>query len=111
MITKLFEPIDVGPMSLANRVVMTAMHLNYTPGGEVNDRFVDFYAARARGGAGLIIIGGAEINDQSSGIDMMLSIKDDRYVPGLRRYTDAIHRERGKTAYSCTWQGLIHSAV
>lgn len=98
MITKLLEPISIGPMSLANRVVMTAMHLNYTPGGEVNDRFINFYAARARGGAGLIIIGGAEINDQSSGIDLMLSIKDDKFVPGLKRYTEAIHNEGGKTA-------------
>jgi 2,4-dienoyl-CoA reductase (NADPH2) len=66
---------------------MTAMHLNYTPNGEVTDRFIDFYATRARGGAGLIVIGGAEINDQASGIDLMLSIKDDRYIPGLQRFT------------------------
>jgi 2,4-dienoyl-CoA reductase (NADPH2) len=98
VLTKLFQPISVGPMELANRVVMTAMHLNFTPGGEVNDRFIDFYAARARGGAGLIIVGGAEIDDQASGIDLMLSIKDDRYVPGLKRYTEAIHQEGGKTA-------------
>ena len=55
-------------MKLSNRMVMTAIHLSYTPGGEVNDRFIDFYAARARGGAGLIIIGGAQINDQASGM-------------------------------------------
>ncbi len=98
MITKLLEPISIGPMTLANRVVMTAMHLNYTPYGEVTDKLIDFYAARARGGAGLIIIGGAEINDQSSGIDLMLSIKDDKYIPGLKRFTDAIHNAGGKTA-------------
>jgi 2,4-dienoyl-CoA reductase (NADPH2) len=98
LITKLFEPISIGPMSLSNRVVMTAMHLNYTPKGEVTDRFIDFYATRARGGAGLIIIGGAEINDQASGIDLMLSIKDDRYVPGLQKFTEAIHRNGSKAA-------------
>ena len=98
MITKLFEPISIGPMSLSNRVVMTAMHLNYTPNGEVTDRFIDFYATRARGGAGLIVIGGAEINDQASGIDLMLSIKDDRYIPGLQRFTEAIHRNGSKAA-------------
>ncbi|MGB6065868.1 MAG: FAD-dependent oxidoreductase [Desulfomonilaceae bacterium] len=98
MITKLFEPISVGPMSLSNRVVMTAMHLNYTPDGEVTDRFIDFYAARARGGAGLIIIGGAEIDDQASGVGLMLSIKDDRYVPGLQRFTEAIHQNGSKAA-------------
>ncbi len=98
MITKLFEPISIGPMSLSNRVVMTAMHLNYTPNGEVTDRFIDFYATRARGGAGLIIIGGAEINDQASGIDLMLSIKDDRYIPGLHKFTEAIHQNGSKAA-------------
>ncbi|MFH0821679.1 MAG: FAD-dependent oxidoreductase [Pseudomonadota bacterium] len=98
MISKLFEPISVGPVSLANRVVMTAMHLNYTPNGEMTDRFVDFYAARARGGGGLIIIGGAEIDDEASGIDSLVSIKHDGFIPGLKRFTDAIHAEGGKVA-------------
>lgn len=98
MITKLFEPISIGPVSLANRVVMTAMHLNYTPYGEMNDRFINFYKARALGGTGLIVIGGAEIDDEASGVDLMLSIKDDRFIPGLRRFTDALHAAGGKVA-------------
>lgn len=61
MISKLFQPISIGPVSLSNRVVMTAMHLKYTPAGEVTDRFIELYKARARGGAAFIIIGGAEI--------------------------------------------------
>ena len=69
MITKLFEPIIVGPMIVPNRLVMTAMHLNYTPGGEVTDRLIEFYRVRSRGEAGLIIVGGAEINDHSAGWD------------------------------------------
>ncbi|MEJ2717101.1 MAG: NADH:flavin oxidoreductase [Deltaproteobacteria bacterium] len=98
MVTKLFEPISIGPVSLANRIVMTAMHLNYTPNGEVNDKFIDFYRARACGGVGLIIVGGAEIDDEACGIDLFLSIKDDRFIPGLKRYTDSIHEEGGKSA-------------
>jgi 2,4-dienoyl-CoA reductase (NADPH2) len=98
LITKLFEPVAIGPMTLENRVVMTAMHLNYTPCGEVTDQFINFYAARARGGAGMIIVGGAEINDEACGIDFMLSIKDDRFIPGLTRFTQAIHDEGAKTA-------------
>lgn len=98
MINKLFQPISLGPVGLRNRVVMTAINLQYTPGGEVTDRLVEFYAARARGGVGLIVVGGAEINDQASGRDLMLSIKDDRYLPGLRRLGDSIHREGAKTA-------------
>ena len=115
MITKLLEPISLGPVELKNRVVMTAMHLNYTPNGLVSDQFIDFYVERARGGTGLIVVGGAEINDQSSGIDLMLSIKDDSFLPGLKKFTDAIHETETKVAvqlymagaYSfCTLKGL-----
>jgi 2,4-dienoyl-CoA reductase-like NADH-dependent reductase (Old Yellow Enzyme family)/thioredoxin reductase len=98
LINRLFEPVSIGPLTLANRVVMTAMHLNYTPYGEVTDRFVNFYVARARGGAGLIVIGGAEIDDEAAGVDLILSIRDDRFIPGLARFAEAIHREGSKVA-------------
>ncbi|MGC8603947.1 MAG: FAD-dependent oxidoreductase [Desulfomonilaceae bacterium] len=98
MINKLFEPIKIGQVQLKNRVVMTAMHLNYSPNGLVNDQLIDFYAARARGGVGLLIVGGAEINDQASGSEFMLSIKDDSFVPGLQIFTKAMHEAGAKTA-------------
>jgi len=83
-------------MTVPNRVVMTAMHLNYTPNGKVNDTFLEFYRERAKGGAGLIIIGGAEINEQACGLDFFLSIRDDSCIPGLKTLTDAIHYEGSK---------------
>ncbi len=98
MITKLFEPITVGPVTVPNRLVMTAMHLNYTPGGEVTDRLIEFYRARALGGAGFIIVGGAEINDQSSGWDSFLSVKEDTMIAGLSRLTEAVHKEHSVCA-------------
>jgi 2,4-dienoyl-CoA reductase (NADPH2) len=98
LITKLFEPISIGPVSLPNRIVMTAMHLNYTPAGEVTDQFIDFYRARAAGEAGLIIIGGAAINDQACGMDSFLSIKDDKDVAGLKRFADTMRAEGAKSA-------------
>jgi 2,4-dienoyl-CoA reductase (NADPH2) len=54
----LFSPISINGMVLRNRIVMTAMHLGYTPGGHVSRRLEDFYTLRAKGGAGLIIVGG-----------------------------------------------------
>ncbi len=98
MLKKLFEPIKIGPMGVPNRVVMTAMHLNYSPNGEVSDQFINFYEARAAGGAGLIIVGGAEINDQAAGIDLMLAIKDDKNIPGLKKFTDTIHKYETRVA-------------
>ena len=49
----LFSPIKINRMELKNRIVMTAMHLGYTPDGEVTDRLIDFYSLRAGGGVGL----------------------------------------------------------
>ncbi|MCP4665036.1 MAG: hypothetical protein GY849_01615 [Deltaproteobacteria bacterium] len=62
----LFAPIQINSMVIRNRIVMTAMHLGYTPEGEVTDRLIDFYAARAKGGVGLIIVGGCPIDEQGS---------------------------------------------
>ncbi len=110
MITKLFEPIQVGPMTVDNRVVMTAMHLNYTPYGEISDQFTNFYRARARGGVGLLIIGGAEIDDEACGIDLFLSIKDDKFIPGLKKFTDRIHEDGAKVAVQLYMAGAYSFA-
>lgn len=110
VIQKLLEPISVGPMKLSNRVVMTAMHLNYCPQGEMTDRMVNFYRARARGGASLVIVGGAEIDAEASGVDLFLSIKDDKYIPGLKRLVDAVHEEGGKIAVQLYMAGAYSFA-
>ncbi|MBW1941661.1 MAG: FAD-dependent oxidoreductase [Deltaproteobacteria bacterium] len=80
----LFSPISINTLEVKNRIVMTAMHLGYTPDGEVTDRLVGFYTARARGGAGLIIIGGCTI-DALAGMSNMVAIYEDRFLPGLKR--------------------------
>jgi 2,4-dienoyl-CoA reductase-like NADH-dependent reductase (Old Yellow Enzyme family) len=85
----LFSPIKINSMELKNRIVMTAMHLGYTPEGEVTDRLIDFYRLRAEGGAGLIMVGGCPI-DEYGGMASMISIHDDRFISGLKRLTDAV---------------------
>ena len=93
----LFSPIKINSMELKNRIVMTAMHLGYTPDGEVTDRLIDFYSLRAKGGVGLIIVGGCRFDDYG-GMDSMISIHDDKYVPGLKRLTDAVKDKGAKIA-------------
>ncbi len=90
MFNHLFSQIDVGGLRLKNRIVMTAMHLNYTPDGEVTDRLIAFYQERARGGTALIIVGGCTIDEYSGGTGM-INLREDRFIPGLRRLTDAVH--------------------
>ena len=86
---KLFEPIRVGRMDLKNRLVMAPVTDNYAVNYYVTDRMVDFYTERAKGGAGLITIGYFTPNIPSNPLG--LGLFDDRFIPGLRRLTGAIH--------------------
>ena len=54
---KLFEEIKIGSMTLKNRVVLAPMGTNTDHTNGFNMRDVNFYAERARGGAGLILTG------------------------------------------------------
>ena len=107
----LFSPITIQNMELRNRIVMTAMHLGYTPKGEVTDPLVNFYAERARGGVGLAIVGGCPI-DEFGGMVGMIALHDDRFIPGLKRLTDAVKNHGAKIAAQLYQAGrYTHSAM
>ena len=97
----LFSPINVNGMELKNRIVMTAMHLGYTPEGEVTDQLVDFYGARAKGGVGLIIVGGCYVDVYAKGLPSMISIEDDSFLPKLTEFTEAVHKARDDVKICC----------
>jgi 2,4-dienoyl-CoA reductase (NADPH2) len=107
----LFSPIKVNSMIIRNRIVMTATHLGYTPEGNVTDRLVTFYAERARGGAGLIIVGGCPI-DEYGGMVGMVGISHEKHIPGLQRLTSAVHDSDAKIAAQLYQAGrYTHSAM
>jgi len=89
----LFQPILINRMEVKNRIFMPAMHMNMASNYAVNDRLVDFYAERARGGAGMITVGYATV-DELSGNSGNIGAHKDIYIPGLTRLANAI-RENG----------------
>jgi 2,4-dienoyl-CoA reductase (NADPH2) len=107
----LFSGIKINSMELKNRIVMTAMHLGYAPEGFVTDRLLDFYSLRARGGVGLIIVGGCPIDEQGS-MSGMMRIDHDRYIPGLRRLTDEVRGAGARIAAQLYQAGrYVHSSM
>ena len=107
----LFSPVTINGMTLRNRIVMTAMHLGYTPTGEANDRLVEFYRRRAEGGVGFIIVGGCII-DEFGGMQSMISLNDDRFIPGLERLTEAVKGHGAKIGAQLYQAGrYAHSAM
>lgn len=89
------RPIKINKLTLANRMVMAPMAAHSSgPDGEPSDETLAFFEARARGGVGMIIVGGMA-SSPTDAVDMPksagLRIDDDGFVPGLRRLGDTVH--------------------
>jgi 2,4-dienoyl-CoA reductase (NADPH2) len=94
---KLFQPSKIGPMELANRIIMVAVTTRYD--FEDSNRLADFYAARARGGAGLIITGALQtlFPGRKTGASRV-NIHSDDDIPKLKQWVKAIHDNGAKAA-------------
>ncbi len=88
---RLFEPIEIGKKVVKNRICMPSMCMNFAgPDGEVTELDVAYYAARARGGAGLITIDYACVSPEGRGMPGQRGIWDDKFIPGLARLANVI---------------------
>lgn len=65
----LFRPLQIGPLSLANRIVMPPMTRGSSPGGVPGEDVAAYYRRRAEGGVGLIITEGTWIPHPSASND------------------------------------------
>lgn len=94
--THLFEPARIGGMTIRNRIVMLPMTTGYGESDEtVGRRFIRFFADRARGGAGLIIIPFSPVR---AGSPEEPGLFHDRFVPFLRPLTSRLRDEGAKSA-------------
>lgn len=105
----LFSPGRIGTLELPNRIVMAPMATSFASAeGEVTEWMLDYYAKRARGGAGLIIIENANV-DYPSGKSgtTQLRVDQDRFIPGLFRLAQAIHAEGAHCALQINHAGAV----
>ena len=86
----LFTPVRMNTMEVRNRIAMPAMHLGMADQFQVTDQIVEFYRERARGGAGLICVGYATVDDRS-GSSLNIGAHDDAFIPGLSRLASVIN--------------------
>ncbi|MEW6613898.1 MAG: FAD-dependent oxidoreductase [Thermodesulfobacteriota bacterium] len=93
---KLFEKARIGNMELKNRIIMPAMGLNYTDNESVTQRMIDFFIERAKGGVGLIISAGGYIEPRGRSMPTLLSIAEDKFIPGLKKLTSSVHKHGAK---------------
>ena len=89
----LFSPLTVGPARFANRIVFCASASNHTNAeGGVAPVLADYYAARATGGAGAVVIeAGWPVRPERRG-QPHLGLYDDDFIPGMNLIIERIHR-------------------
>lgn len=92
----LFQPIQLGTLTLPNRIVMPPMTRSRAsqPGDEANDLMAAYYAQRA--GAGLIISEGTYVSPLGKGYAWTPGIHTPAQVAGWRKVTDAVHAAGGR---------------
>ncbi|KJR46105.1 2,4-dienoyl-CoA reductase [NADPH] [Desulfosporosinus sp. I2] len=94
----LLKPLQAGPLTLANRLVMPPMATaKAEPDGKVNQSILDYYAEKSEGGnLSLIIIEHSFIQLDGKASDLQLSVSDDSMVEGLKKLAEVIHRNGSK---------------
>ncbi|MBI2748118.1 MAG: alkene reductase [Burkholderiales bacterium] len=96
--TTLFDPIQAGQLSLANRVVMAPLTRNRAPGALPNALMATYYTQRAnpKNGAGLIITEATAISHQGQGYADVPGIWSEAQVAAWKPITAGVHAAGGK---------------
>jgi mycofactocin system FadH/OYE family oxidoreductase 2 len=87
----LFTPLRLGPVTVPNRIVFSAHLTNYATAGLPTEQHAAYYAARAAGGAGLIITEEHSTHPTDWPYEKLIHGFNPDVVPGYRRITDAVH--------------------
>lgn len=94
----LFTPLNLGFTTLKNRILMGSMHTGLEEIPQGSERLAAFYAARARGGVGLIVTGGISPDKAGRGYSGSATLMTPDQIPSHRQVTDAVHNADGKIA-------------
>lgn len=96
-VSALFRPGSIGRLAVPNRIVLAPLTTRMaSPDGAVSAREIAYLVARARGGAGLLVSApmlSSTAHEAFSGT--MARADDERFLPGLVRLVDAVHRAGG----------------
>jgi 2,4-dienoyl-CoA reductase-like NADH-dependent reductase (Old Yellow Enzyme family)/thioredoxin reductase len=97
---KLLQPARIGGLEIKNRFVMPAMMTGSAKDGMPSEAMVDYYSARAKGGAGLIVV---EFTKCETRIEPLISprhlrIDTQPHQDGFTALTESVHLYGGKIA-------------
>jgi len=105
MFKKLFEPIKINGVTARNRIVYPSLALMYAYDNKINERYINYFRERAKGGAGIVTVGPVLFCKTGAGV-IAPSIEFDESIPDFTKLTTAI-KEEGALA----WIQLYHAGA
>ncbi|MGD0855763.1 MAG: FAD-dependent oxidoreductase [Dehalococcoidia bacterium] len=81
---ELFQKGQIGTLQTKNRMVMLPIGARFAEHGYINQRVLDYYEERAKGGVGLLIVEVSSVESpRGNPLANEISIDDDKFLPGL----------------------------
>jgi len=99
-LSRVFEPLQIGPVEIPNRVARTG-HLTKFAMGLVSEDLIAYHEARAKSGVGLTVLEACAVHPSSV---LGMTSFDDSVIPGYRRLMDAV-RPHGMRVFQQLWHG------
>ena len=87
-----FTPGKIGPLTLRNRTIRAAAYEGMCPGNAPSEQLFNYHTAVAAGGIGMTNIAYAAVTQSGLSFERQLWMRKE-IIPGLRKLTDAIHKE------------------
>lgn len=107
----MFTPGRIGPLTLRNRTIRSAAFESMCPGNRPSPELFDYHVSVAHGGVGMTTVAYAAVCRSGLSFDRQLWMRPE-IVPGLRRLTDAIHKEGAAASIQLGHCGnMSHKAV
>jgi N,N-dimethylglycine/sarcosine dehydrogenase len=103
----LFTPIQIGNVTLKNRIYSSGHVPAFAEGGYPKERYRLYHEEKAKGGVGLTICGGStSVSENSPATEWsMIANRDDSIIPFYREMADAIHAHGAKVMTQLTHMG------
>ena len=101
----LFSPIRINSVEIKNRIAYPSLGLLYSYDSKLNDRYYNYFAERARGGAGLVTVGPVGVDFLGSGL-LGLSLANDDAIASFEKLSGIIHKGGAKA-----WVQLFHAGA
>ena len=85
-----FSPVQLGPVTLGNRIIKAATSEGRSPEGLVTDDLIAFHRSFADGGVGMTTVAYCCVSPEGASAPGQI-VMSPQALPGLRRLTDTVH--------------------